>query len=96
MKVWGILAVIIGVALILYAYGAPSAPDYARTVNYEMMLMKTLHAIAGAGCLAAGAIWTAVGVVLDRLPPVAATPDADADATQAKADLPFNRIDSES
>ena len=94
MKGWGIFVVIVGVALILYAYGAPSAPDYARTVNYELMLMKTLHAIAGAGCLAAGAIWTAVGVVLDRLPPVAQTPDAE--AVQDSADLPVNRIYSES
>jgi len=67
MKSWGIFIVIAGIVLILFAYGAPSAPEFARTVNYEMMQMKTLHAIAGAGCLVAGAIWSAAGELIERL-----------------------------
>lgn len=76
MKGWGIFMVIAGALLILFAYGAPSAPQYSQTVNYEMMQMKTLHAIAGAACLVSGAVWSAVGVVVDRLAPTVARPES--------------------
>jgi drug/metabolite transporter (DMT)-like permease len=75
MKGWGIFMVIAGALLILYAYAAPSAPEFSQTVNYEMMQMKTLHAIAGAACLVAGAIWSAVGVVVDRISPASQRPE---------------------
>lgn len=76
MKGWGIFLVIVGALLILYAYAAPSAPEFSQTVNYEMMQMKTLHAIAGAACLVAGAVWSAVGVLVDRMAPAAARTDS--------------------
>ncbi|WP_375549473.1 hypothetical protein ABWI01_03520 [Oceanicaulis alexandrii] len=87
----GALVMVGGMIWLGVAYVAPAGLAYSGTINYEMLQMKTLHAIGGAACIVAGSVWTAAGIVLHgltRAPGEVNTP--------AATDLSADRVDSES
>ncbi|WP_292980439.1 MULTISPECIES: hypothetical protein [unclassified Oceanicaulis] len=88
----GALVMVGGIIWLGVAYAAPASVAYSQTVNYELMQLKTLHAIGGAACLVAGSVWVAAGIMLNKLAPKPVT----ALSREVNHDQPVNRIDSES